>query len=118
MYLHSVVKVYNTCVISGFNSLIQYETWIVVVGTVLVVGLTLIFLHKMSRYSSIFNKRKKMKYKNILETKGKLADVRANPHMLHTYGYMLNQGNFNRFYFFSYICPLKMYILNLLLIMR
>ena len=61
-----------------------------------------------------------MKYKSILETKGKLADARANPHMLHTFGYMLNQGEMIliSFILFSYICPLKMYILNLLLIMR
>ena len=60
-----------------------------------------------------------MKYKSILETKGKLADARANPHMLHTYGYMLNQGEIILIDFISsYICPLKMYILHLLLIIR
>ena len=50
-----------------------------------------------------------MKYKSILETKGKLADARANPHMLHTYGYMLNQGEMIliNFYFIFLHLPFK-----------
>ena len=60
--------------------------------TVIVVGLTLIFLQKTSRYSSIYDQRKKLKSKSIPVTNRKLVDTKGNPHMLYTYGYMLNQG--------------------------
>ena len=55
-------------------------------------GLVLKFLHKMSLYSGIYDRRRKIRVKCSHETADKFLNTSTDRHLLYAYGYMLNQG--------------------------
>ena len=93
--LHITIKPSLVIVFYFFN---KTETWLVLGGSVITAGLVLKFLHKMSLYSGIYDRRRKIRVKCSHETADKFLNTSTNRHLLYAYGYMLNQGKFYRLF--------------------